>query len=596
MKNKILSIFLCFIPFYTIGQWFDSSQVGSFRIIEPEIVPLDSSFSIVNYLDLLEFRTDTFGVITMGNQGDVRRSLNFRHLLEVRPNIGLDGYFKNMPPIQLVPMYNVFVPMGGIRMQNGYEKGQMFGLYFTFNTHERFNFFIDFQRNNSRGYFLNQQNKADQLLLSSTYASENLRYSLALLLSSCWSENTEFGGISDRGAFESRQFDLLELYSVRLNNSFSRAYKSEFAAQQHYKLNSKGDVNDIGVFIDLGWLRQRFEFETSDPNLMSAAAIDEVQANDSIHFTRIESFGGFYLSSKKKIYQFKAGAHHTYYNYSNNYLGLAENLFGLRAEIAGRIKDLNFSGMFQNYLTGSFIGTYQLKSNLSYKPKNIPVKFSAFLNQGLMEPGMFYQRYAGNFFFWNNSLNRIFVNQIGGSAGYGNHTLSAGAYLMDSYLFFNHAAIPQRLDEFTSVIYAEGKSDLTFGKFGLMSRIRFQTTDQSEFVRIPNWVIREVFYYQRPFFKSRLKMQTGVDFQYFSSFMSEAFMPLTSVMFLQDEQFIGNFPYITFFVGLNIREFSIFFRLENITDNLLPINYYAAPHYPLPPFNFRFGATWTFFN
>jgi hypothetical protein len=73
-------------------------------------------------------------------------------------------------------------------------------------------------------------------------------------------------------------------------------------------------------------------------------------------------------------------------------------------------------------------------------------------------------------------------------------------------------------------------------------------------------------------------------------------MPLTSIMFLQNEESIGHYPYATLYGAIKIKEFSLFLRLENITDNLLPRQYFAVPNYPLPPFNFRFGAKWNFFN
>ena len=73
-------------------------------------------------------------------------------------------------------------------------------------------------------------------------------------------------------------------------------------------------------------------------------------------------------------------------------------------------------------------------------------------------------------------------------------------------------------------------------------------------------------------------------------------MPATTIMYLQDDISIGNFPYFNFFVDLKIDDFVFFVRLENITQGMFGYNYYAAPLYPLPDFAFRFGATWRFFN
>jgi hypothetical protein len=105
-----------------------------------------------------------------------------------------------------------------------------------------------------------------------------------------------------------------------------------------------------------------------------------------------------------------------------------------------------------------------------------------------------------------------------------------------------------------------------------------------------------VLYFERNIFGKAARIQTGVEFTYFSRFTSEAYMPATSVMYLQDEISIGNFPYFNFLFNFKIKEFTFFLRLENITQGLFKYNYFAAPFTPLPDFAIRAGATWRFFN
>jgi len=597
MKKSILLLLFFSTVFLCHAQWYDSTETGFFTLDDATMNELKSELSVDSYLGMLDFRTDTFGVISLGNQGDVRRSLLFRHLQEVRPNIGVDGYFKNMTSTQFVPMYNVHVPLGGIRLMSGYDSGQMFGLFLTLNTHSRFNVYLDFQRNNSRGLFFNQQNKADQFLFSSTFSSEDERYDLAILTSLNWSDNIEWGGIANDSSFRAREFDIVELYSVKLNQSTSKAFKGDVALLQRYKLFGADSTNSLGVFYDLNYLNQRFEFSTADPNLLSIAAIDAELATDSIHFTRTENFAGIFFSGEKKTFDIKAGIHHTYYNYSNRYFGLAENLIGLGGSIVGSIKQMQVEALFRNYLNGAFAGAYDLRSKVHFEFTEHKIFVTGFFNQGLYNPGMFYNRNLGNFFVWDNNFRKIFINHIGGTLGKGHHSITTGIYLMDAFVYFDEMALPAQMDGFSSVFYTDVKSNIKlYGRFKLDSRVRFQTTNQSDFIRLPSWVFREIVYYQRSFFESKLDAQIGIDFQYFSSFMSEGFMPLTSVMFLQNDELIGNFPYATLFAAIKIRDFNLFLRLENITDQLLPRQYFAAPGYPLPPFNFRFGAKWNFFN
>ena len=91
-----------------------------------------------------------------------------------------------------------------------------------------------------------------------------------------------------------------------------------------------------------------------------------------------------------------------------------------------------------------------------------------------------------------------------------------------------------------------------------------------------------------------LLLETGITFKYFTEYKMNAYDPLLSEFYLQEEQF-GGFPMVDFFVNAQVRRTRLYFKLENITSSFTGRNYYSAPLNPYRDFTVRFGLVWNFF-
>jgi hypothetical protein len=92
-----------------------------------------------------------------------------------------------------------------------------------------------------------------------------------------------------------------------------------------------------------------------------------------------------------------------------------------------------------------------------------------------------------------------------------------------------------------------------------------------------------------------LYTQFGIDTRYNSAFYADAYDPATTRFYLQNEQKIGNYPYVDLHANLKLKRTRFFFLLMNSTASLLD-NYYVAPDYPLYKRTFRFGVSWSFYD
>jgi hypothetical protein len=599
MKRTLLYIFLLWTSFIYGQGLFDSTAVG---LVEGGLnTYYDTILNIQTFHGFNDYGREEFGIVSMGNQGDVRRRLTFHSLTEPMPYLGIDGYFKNYLTSDKLPYYNVKAPSGGIRLLTGYSKGQMFGLNFTINPITRLNVFVDFQRINSQGNYLNQENKSDQLKITSSYYTKKEGYKLNWGLAFNKATSGEFGGIADTVAFTQNTLTNRELIDIRLSSSASAARQINVVVDQQLRLLHL-KKSELSTFFSFNAITQSHSFASSDSIFVLNAAFQEAPIRDSIRFSKIENFAGLKWSFKSDSSSLANkqevifGAKYISSVYGNTYFRQAENNLGLNASFSGIQQRFFWSANGTLMLTNEYAGANELTALAGFSlvgPSYIMISAST----QTTVPSLFAQRFISNNFIWNSDFSNLTKNSVLAKIKIKNISFVGGADFLTNYIYYNQEAVPEQLDATMGIYYAEGQGTLPLGaNFYLDSRIRYQYTSNEYVVRIPNWVIREVLYLERNVFAKAARIQTGVEFNYFSRFVSEAYMPATSVMYLQDNISIGNFPYFNFLFNFKIKDFTFFLRLENITQGLFKYNYYAAPYYPLPDFALRVGATWRFFN
>ena len=77
----------------------------------------------------------------------------------------------------------------------------------------------------------------------------------------------------------------------------------------------------------------------------------------------------------------------------------------------------------------------------------------------------------------------------------------------------------------------------------------------------------------------------------------DAYNSLLGEFYLQNEQKLGSFPMLDFFINAKIQQTRIYLKAEhfNTLFSSEP-NYYSAPNYPYRDFVIRFGLVWNFFS
>jgi len=126
----------------------------------------------------------------------------------------------------------------------------------------------------------------------------------------------------------------------------------------------------------------------------------------------------------------------------------------------------------------------------------------------------------------------------------------------------------------------------------------YQQVDQTnQVLNVPEIVTRNSLYFSTDVFKKAMFIETGLTFKYFTSYNLDAYHPLLGEFFTQNNEELGDFPVLDFFINAKVKQTRIFLKAEHLNTLWTnQYNFYSAPNYPYRDFVIRFGLVWNFFS
>ena len=138
---------------------------------------------------------------------------------------------------------------------------------------------------------------------------------------------------------------------------------------------------------------------------------------------------------------------------------------------------------------------------------------------------------------------------------------------------------------------------LAAGPFHLdMQQLVQYSTDPAQ-MPVPLWASKNSLYADFPLFHGTLRVQTGVDLRYHTSYHAPFYDPATGLFLQQDTYTVGNYLWADVFINLQVKRASIYLKAGHVNalwEN--PATYFLLPHYPGEKFGLLWGITWCFFD
>lgn len=604
----------------------EKAPITSYKIISSsnDTTYVDTSLTIAKEYNYNYLRRDNFGLFPFLNEGQTYTTLNYSlHSPSVYPAIGFSGKHFNYLQAKDISYYSVATPLTDLYFKTVMEQGQSSDAFITLNTSERFNFSIAYKGLRSLGKYINQLSSTGNFRFTTNYHTKSRSYYIKAHYTGQDLLNGENGGITTPEDFESQNSAYKERQRMQVYltdaNSFLKG-KRIFADQQ-IRLFTHANAS---FYLTHQFAGESKFFEYSQPTVASTVGTKSINrfgdsyksANikDQLHYNSLyNKIGVQYVNASKNILELYADTYR--YNYFYNTILILNT-----GTIPSRLKE-NINAIGADY----FLTTKQWKAQFSYKnsisAQNIrevkaqvqhtfgkSVVASASFENCSKLPDLSYSLFQSSYVNYNwyhqfapekstaikFTADSKWLNLKGQLSNLKDHVYFANTSSNDTIQLI----APAQYNKAISYASIQANKEFKYWKFALDNTVLFQSVTQDNSVlNVPKWVTRNTFYFSDYFFEKALYLQSGITFNYFTTYYADGYNPVLADFFVQQKKSIGDFATYDFFINARVRQTRIFLKAEHLNAAWSSTNkFYSAPDYPYRDFIIRFGLVWNFFK
>ena len=475
------------------------------------------------------------------------------------------------------------------------------------------------------------------------------RYELQASVATFNSVNHESGGIKD-DAYITDPASLqggdpnidAKAIPVNLSSAFSRVKGSQFRMNHRYKVGyyEEEQVNDSTInrtYIPVSSFIWTFDYKTNTHKFVNENATEDGEyfensylsvdgTNEETKYWRIRNTIGIdMLEGFNKYAKFGLSAYAThevrrYTQVCDTMLTSSykpENLtpfpeFDIEPKtiesllwVGGQLTKqrgsiLTYGATAQFGIVGSVAGDIDVSGHLS---THIPLLGDtvSIVGEGFFrntEASFLLKNYISNHFAWKNDFGKIRRFRVGGRIEiprFGT-TLSAGVENLQNYVYFNTLALPEQEGGSVQVFSASLSQNFRLGILHWNNRLTYQTSSNESVLPLPKLAVYSDLFLSFTVSKV-LKINLGVDCNYYTNYYAPAYQPSTMSFYNQTEKKLGNYPFMNAYADMKLSKTRFFVMYSHLNQGMFGgNNYFAALHYPMNPSRFQLGISVDFAN
>lgn len=595
--------------------------------IKSDTITVDTSLTIAKDYKFNYLRKDRYGLLPFANTGQAHNTLvyNFDKQSTLPNSVAQSRHF-NYLGVEDIKYYYLPTPVTELYFRSAFEQGQQLDAFFTMNTSPRLNFSVAYKGLRSLGKYQNALTSTGNFRLAGSYRTKNNRYRINAHWVAQDLLNQENGGLQEQAILQftgnDDQFNDRSRLLVNFQDAENILDGTRVYVNHHYKLIGKKDsIADYALKIGHVFNSENkfYEYRQNAANAIFGDAFQ--QSNFRDRTDNEETYNELYAEyNDKNLGTLTFQANTTYYNYGYNSVliqdvdndGVEERipnrLQGTIIAVGGGYKNtigkINIEGTAQVNVTGDFDG-FNVFGRASYDIA--PDKtFSASILSNSRPAAYNHLLYQSNYinYNWHNAptYENVQTNTLSARLEANKWiNIDASASTISNYTYFAIDPIDSLVNSFQTNetinhLKVTANREITVGKFGLDATVTFQNVSGAEgILNTPDILTRGSLYFTDRLFKKALFLQTGFTVQYFTEYNLNAYDPVLAEFYVQNDQEIGGFPLIDFFVNMKVRQTRIFFKAEHLNSGFTGNDFFSAPGYPYRDFNVRFGIVWNFF-
>lgn len=252
-------------------------------------------------------------------------------------------------------------------------------------------------------------------------------------------------------------------------------------------------------------------------------------------------------------------------------------------------------------LVGDVAGDLELDGNISsrFKLFGDSVKIAAKASFTNKETPYLLRYYISNHFAWANDFGKVRNYKVEGELHFPwtHTTISAGVENVQNMVYFNSHSLPQQYGGNVQVLSARLDQQFKLGILHWDNTLYYQKSSNESILPLPQFTIYSNLYLKFIAFKV-LKLQLGVDCDYYTSYYGLDYQPATMSFHVQgdDKVKVGNYPLINAYVTARLYRTRFYVLWSHVNQGMLSKNSFVLPHYPMNPRRLEIGLSIDFAN
>jgi len=579
---------------------------------------IDTTLTIRKYYKFNFLRKDNFELLAFHNQGQTFNNLAYDYSeISLFPEMGNRAMHFNYYEIEDINTYKVPTPTSELAYRTGMQQGQFLDALLTFNTSKRHNYSIAYKGLRSLGKYRNTLSSHGNMRFTYSYQTKNDAYNVKIHITAQDLRNDQNGGLPELsiGYFETKDDNFSD--RARLETNFTDAKSmlrgNRYYLNHDYKIWQHNDtVNHKKSYLKIGHIfnyeRKHYYFTQAAVNTIFGKAF-ATTIYDKLNYKTSTNEAFVALKSPLVLGEVKFEASYFNYNYGYNSAARLDDKWipstqsGNAISIGGtwktHFKKFNINADAATTISGEFVGNY-IKASASFKQDSLFTFKGTFLTNS-KSPNLNFSLNQSNYINYNWSEN--LKNERTRSLLFdlkSDKILNASAQItqIDNYTYFNEVIKPTQADKTINYLKLKVSKEFRLGKFALDNTVMYQRVAQGSSVfKVPELVTRNTLYFSDHLFKGDpMFLQVGVTLKYFTEYHANAYNPVLSEFHLQNDQKIGGYPVLDFFINAQVQRTRLYLKAEHFNAGFgKTADYYSAPNYPFRDFIVRFGLVWNFF-
>lgn len=602
------------------------APITSYRIItlQRDTTYVDTTLSIKKAYAYNYLRTDDFGLLPFLNEGQSYNVLDYgRRKFSPYPEFGYRAKHMNYLEVDDIRYYSVATPFTELYFKTVMQQGQSVDALVTVNTSEQFNFSVAYKGLRSLGKYINQLSSNGNFRFTASYKTKSQRYVVNSHFAGQDLMNQENGGITTPIDFESKDPDFKERQrmEVYLKDAQSFLKGNRWFVDHAFRINPTQGSNNLYLTHQFNYERKYFEYnQATIPSTVGTATVNRFGTtssggiNDQVRYSKMyNKIGAIYENSTLGRFQFFIDDFQYQYFYNSVFIKpdgvvpgkITDQINSFGGQYEYRKGQWNGTLLYSNSITNQSLTNIEAKAAYAFNDRN-KVTFGYQRMNKL--PDVLYNLHQSSYdaYLWSNNFKNEKINSLTAEATTQWANLSFQLSNYNDMLYFGDNSsndtiqliAPKQYGKSIQYLSLKASKEIKFWKLALDNTVLYQKVAQDDNVlNVPELVTRNTLYFSDRLFKKALFLQTGLTFNYFTSYYANGYNPVIGDFYVQDKQKIGAFPMLDFFVNAQVRTARIYLKAEHFNAAFSsPSKFYTAPGYPYRDFIIRFGLEWNFFK